>query len=251
MKRKVIYDNGQIEITARELAFSLIITLLMLAVGFLISEEISSDADEANREYEQAIKIDNDQELFEYGIHTNAGNAFVYGTLEALDPVSVPEIEGQYAVIEIRKERYTMHTRIVTHTDGRGHTYTTTEIYYTWDEVDRDEVTCSRIAFIDHEFEYGMIGFPDPDYNTTVKESATIRYKYYTCKTEYEGAIYTYLGDDTIKETNLITAKDIDEAVKKKRMSPGLMVGIFWIIWIGLAAGAIFAFCAHDNEWIE
>lgn len=33
--------------------------------------------------------------------------------------------------VEKVKELYTMHTRTVTHTDGKGHSYTTTETYWT------------------------------------------------------------------------------------------------------------------------
>lgn len=46
-----------------------------------------------NEVYNKAVKIDS-QETFSYGMRTNVGNAFVYGTLEALDPVSYPEIDG-------------------------------------------------------------------------------------------------------------------------------------------------------------
>lgn len=49
-------------------------------------------------------------------MRTNAGNAFVYGDLKAVDTVTYPEIGGEYIYIEKVKERYTMHTRQVAHT---------------------------------------------------------------------------------------------------------------------------------------
>lgn len=251
MKRKVIYDAGQFEITVRELLFSIGMILLVIASGALISEGISSKVDEKNQEYEQALKIDNDRELFEYGMRTNAGNAFVFGTLKALDPVSVPEIDGKYAIIEVHKERYTMHTRIVTHSDGKGHTYTTTETYYTWDEVDRDEITCSRISFLGVEFGYEKIAFPPVEYNATVRESSTVRYKYYTCGKERKGAIYTRLDNGTIQNAKLIPAESMDEAVGMVQKSAKVLVVIFWVVWIAIASGATIAFCTRDNEWLE
>ena len=80
MRRGVIYDGGTFEITARELLFSVIIVLAMLTLGFFVNEKISSWADEKNQEFEQAAKIDGDKELFEYGMRTDIGNAFVSGT---------------------------------------------------------------------------------------------------------------------------------------------------------------------------
>ena len=105
--RKVVYDGGTFEITPRELLFSVIIVVLMLTLGFFISEKISSAADEKNQEYEQAAKINGDKELFEYGMRTDIGNAFVSGTLKAVDPVSLPDIDGEYSFIRKVKEKYT------------------------------------------------------------------------------------------------------------------------------------------------
>ena len=120
MRRTVIYDGETFEITARELLFSVIIVILMLTAGFFIGEKIASAADERNQEYEQAAKIDGDKELFEYGMRTDIGNAFVCGTLKVVDPVSLPEIDGEYAYIEKVEERYTKHTRTVTDYDEDG-----------------------------------------------------------------------------------------------------------------------------------
>ena len=47
---------------------------------------------------------------------TNAGNAFVYGNLTAIDTVSYPDIKGQYMYVEKKKSnrKYRRHTRTVT-----------------------------------------------------------------------------------------------------------------------------------------
>ncbi len=120
MRKLVIYDGGTFEITARELLFSVIIVIFMLTVGFFIGEKISSVADEKNQEYEQAAKIEDNKDLFEYGMRTDIGNAFVSGTLKAVDPVSLPEIDGEYAFIIKTEERYTRHGRTVTDYDKDG-----------------------------------------------------------------------------------------------------------------------------------
>ena len=77
MKKIVIYDGGSFEITLREVMVGAIIVILMITMGFFISERLSSHLDEQNQQYEQAVKIEGSRELFEYGIRTNVVNAFV------------------------------------------------------------------------------------------------------------------------------------------------------------------------------
>ncbi len=83
--------------------------------------------------YYTAVKINDDPVQFEYGMRTNIGNALVYGDLETVDPVTMSGLLNDYMYVEKVYEKYTMHTRTVTHTDGKGHTYTTVQTYYTWD----------------------------------------------------------------------------------------------------------------------
>jgi hypothetical protein len=40
--------------------------------------------------------------------------------LEAAEPVTYPEIGGEYLYVEKVEEHYTMHTRTVTTTDSKG-----------------------------------------------------------------------------------------------------------------------------------
>lgn len=250
MRRVVIYDGGTFEITARELLFSVIIVLAMLSLGFFIGEKISSWADEKNQEYEQAAKIDGDKELFEYGMRTDIGNAFVAGTLKAADPISLPDIDGEYSFIRKVKEEYTQHERMVTHKSGKT-TYTTVEIYYTWDAVGHEDYACSKITFLDNEFEYGTIQFPTCEYLTTIKESSKVRYLYYVCETEYQGTIYAKLADKTISDAKFINEKGVNEAFEYMCSSSIVNTIVFWIIWVILIGAAVYGFCYLDNRWVE
>ena len=81
------------EITKREVLVSIAIAAILLAVGFFISDKITDWENDQNAEYQKAIHID-DTELFKYGIRTNVGNAFVYGDLKAVDPVTFQKIGG-------------------------------------------------------------------------------------------------------------------------------------------------------------
>ena len=75
------------EITKREILGSIIIGAVLLIIGFFISTVINEHQMDQNEKYNKAVKID-DSEMFEYGMRTNVGNAFVYGNLEAVDPVT-------------------------------------------------------------------------------------------------------------------------------------------------------------------
>ena len=84
------------EIKKREVIASVVIVAFMLIVGFAISEKIRQSLLEDYQVYDTAVQIDDDKELFEYGMKTNVGYSFVYGELKTLDPVSYSEVSGQY-----------------------------------------------------------------------------------------------------------------------------------------------------------
>lgn len=125
------FDFGDFEITKREILASISIIAVMLLIGFTISGRISNYILDRNEKYNKAIKIES-SDLFEYGMRTNVGYAFVYGDLKAVDTVSYPEINGEYMYIEKIEEHYNMHTRTVTTTDSKGKTHTRTETYWSY-----------------------------------------------------------------------------------------------------------------------
>ena len=253
-RSKVIYSGCGWDLTVRELLFSIVIVLVMLTVGFFLSEKIASANDEANQEYYQAMKINADAELFQYGMRTNVGNAFVSGTLEAVGPVSYPDIDGEYAYVEKIKEKYTLHTRIVTKTrmvNGKTQTYTTTETYWTWDRVGRESIHCESIKFLGVEFPYGTIGLPGAYYIDTVKGGYHIRYKYYGCDTSYDGTIYAKLAGGTINGAHFINGRNTEEAVDYMVGSGTASLVLFWVVWIALIGAAVYGFCYLDNRWLE
>ena len=121
------------EITKREVAASITIIALWITIGIAISGKIDEWKQDKTAEYDRAARI-TEQELFEHGMETNLGNAFVYGELKAKDPVSYPEIKGEYSYIKKVKEQYTKHTRTVTRTkeNGKGETETYEEEEEYW-----------------------------------------------------------------------------------------------------------------------
>lgn len=140
------------EITKREIIFSSIIIGVMLIIGLVLSDKISDSIVDQNEVYNKAIHIEGN-ELFEYGMRTNVGNSFVYGDLIAVDPVSYPELEGEYLYVEKVKERYTQHTRTVTYKCGKT-TCSRVETYWTWDRVGSEEKKSDKVTFLGVEFDF-------------------------------------------------------------------------------------------------
>ena len=87
------------EITKREVILSISIITIGLILGIIISGKLSDRAKDKNSIYNKATHIES-KELFEYAIRTNIGNAFVYGDLISLDPVTYDEIDGEYLKVQ-------------------------------------------------------------------------------------------------------------------------------------------------------
>lgn len=242
----------RIEITKREVLICISIVAVMLMLGVWIGGNISDACADRNEIYNKAVKLDT-TDMFEYGMRTNVGNAFVYGDLKAIDTVTYPEIGGEYMYVEKIKERYTQHTRTVTKTrvvNGKTQTYTTTETYWSWDRVDSEHKQCKEITFLDVTFDSNKIRLPADHHIDTIKESSRIRYKYYGVDTEHTGTIFTNLRDGTITDrTPFYKNHTIPETVEMLQMMDWSWV--FWIFWIALTGGCCYGFCYMDNRWIE
>lgn len=246
------FDFGDFEITKREILASISIIAIMILFGILISSKISEYQMDKNEVYNKAVKIES-QEMFQYGMDTNVGNAFVYGDLKAVDTVTYPEIGGEYMYVEKVKERYTKHTRQVAHTrtvNGKSQTYYTTETYWTWDRVGSEDIKCKEASFCGVNFASNKIDLPDTDYIDTIKESSNVRYKYYGVGTEYKGTIFTDLRDKTISDnTSFYNNSTIDETIE--RLESDFPIIIFWIFWVILIGGMVFGFYYLDNRWLD
>lgn len=241
------FDFCDFEITKREIIASISIIVMMILIGVLISGKISEHQMDKNEVYNKAVKIEN-TDLFQYGMDTNVGNAFVYGDLEAVDTVTYPEIGGEYMYVEKVKEKHTMHTRIVTHSSGKI-TYTTTETYWTWDRVGSEDIKCKEISFCGITFNSSKFDIPCKDYIDTIKESSHIRYKYYGTGTKFTGTIFTELKDKTISDNTNFYNMNIEETVERLESDGGEIV--FWILWIILIIVCVFGFYYLNNKWLE
>lgn len=236
------------EITKREILASVTIVAVMMILGFVIAGRIDAYQIQKNPEYYSALQI-TDTEQFQYGMETSVGNAFVYGTLEAVDPVTYPEIGGEYLYAEKDEEHYNRHTRTVTTTDSEGHKHTRTEVYWTWDHVGSESIHSNRISFLGIEMDYNKIQTPAARYIDTIKKSSRVRFKYYGTPVESVGTIYTDLRDGVISdESKFFDGSDIENTIKRMTIS---WTWIFWIGWIILTGATTCGFCYLENDWLN
>jgi hypothetical protein len=240
-------------LSKREIIVSIAILAIMLVFGFMIHGAINESLMLKYQEYNTALQIDNDTEMFKYAMKTNVGKSFVYGEVRCVDTVTYSEIGGEYSYIEKIKEEYTRHTQLVTHTytDSDGNTYTETveEEYWTWDEVGRDSKQCEQISFLDVNFKYGQISLPGKSYLDTIKVARDVRYVYYGAPTSSIGTLYSDLRNNTINKSKFYSGQTISETIDFLESGGELI--LFWIGWLLLIAGLIFVFIYLDNHWLE
>lgn len=252
--RHAIYAFG-INITMREILASVTIISFMLLAGFLISDKINNSIQDKNEEYQKAVKLNTSQE-FLYGLRTDVGNAFCYGELSAVDTVSYPEIDGEYMYISKTREEYRMHTRVVTKTrpgpNGTIQTYTTTEIYYSWDTISSERLHSNELTFNDVVFPYSKFDVPSSHYITTIYKWSDVRYVYYGTDTDFNGTLYTKIYDHTVADqSRFFPVQTPDETLESLVSSSGAALIFFWLFWIAIIAGIIFFFHSRENAWLE
>lgn len=240
------------EIKKSEVIASVVIIALMLIIGFAISGRIRQNLLEEYQEYDTAVQID-DKELFEYGMDTNIGHAFVYGDLKTLDPVSYSEVAGEYSYIKKEIQKYKRHSRTVTKTykDSNGKTHTKTEIeyYWTWDTIKTESKTATKISFLNVEFAYEKIPFPSSYKIGIVKTGYHKRNVYYGTDTNFQGTIFTYLKENTINETKFYKNQTIAETIEN--LETGSEIVIFWVFWILLIVVDVIVFYYLENKWLD
>lgn len=247
------------EITKREIIASIAIIAVMLIIGFTISGKITDAQNDRNSEYQKAIHI-TDSELFQYGMETNVGNAFVYGEIEPVDIVTFEEIGGEYLYVEKIEEWYERHERKVIKKDKNGKKYTEIEVYYKWETKSRESKHVDEIKFCEIVFPYGKIVLPSKQHVDTINggkewswisgEHVKVRYKYYGVSTNHTGTIYTRLSDNTISDNSPFYEDYTIEQTLERCTSGGGNI-IFWIAWILFTGVCVWGFCYLDNRWLE
>lgn len=237
-------------VTNREILASIVIVLVMLTIGVSVNGSIQNHNIEKDHEYNTASRIDS-KDLFEYGMRTSVGNAFVYGDVHTVDPVTYEDIGGEYSYVKRVYEEYRKHTRTVTKTktvNGETVTYTEEETYWTWDTIRTDSRHSKYMTFLGVQFDYKI---PVPPYSHIATKSAGYhkRYKYYGSETDFSGTAYCRLIDNDMEVNDFFHYTDIDSSYK--RVTSHAPACVFWIFWMFITAGIVYMFVVIDNRWLE
>lgn len=200
---------------------SIAIIFVMTCVFFFVTVGLSNDKIKENSRYNKAVKIE-DAEQFKYGMETNAGEAFAYGILKAVDAVAFPELKLEevksskeepfgdtkkeqedikFIYIKRVKEEYTLHMMPVINTDANGRTYTTMQQCWQWDTVDTQEKMSSQVSFLGVTFDTNKIKMPKEIFQKTeYDDSGNVRYTYYGVRDSLKGTLCTTFCDNTIAD---------------------------------------------------
>lgn len=242
------------EVTKREIIFAGVILAIMAILGILLYAPIHEAELDRKSVYNKAVKIE-DTELFSYGMRTNIGNAFVFGELIALDPVTFDDVDGKYLYISREEERYTRHVRTVTKTkkvNGKTVTYKENKVYYSWDSVDFQEKQATKFTFLNIEFSAEKFNFPNATYLKTDKVSYDTRYVYYVIPHAINGSVFTELRDNTITNgTGFHQEMTNNELYDSMVQNYDAGSAIFVILWVILTIGVIAIFFYAENKWLE
>lgn len=239
------------EIKPREIAFSVAIVFVMVALGFLIGSKISDHIAETNEKFTTAAQI-TDDEQFQYALATDFGNVIAYGNLVAEQPVSADDLDGEYAILTKITERYTMHTRVVTSTDGKGHTYTRTEIYWTWDRVKREEDSTETFSFMGVSFPMDKFSVSTHRQGSMIYDNSELRHYYEVVDANMVGSIHTQIKDHMIADNNRFYTDAEPQAIVNLAIRQGnIAIILFGVLWIALTGGAVYGFCALENRWLD
>lgn len=266
-------------ITKREILFSIIVIFLMASTGMLIHSVIQESITKDSEKIFMAAKIE-EPDMFNYSLQTSIGNALVYGTITAAEPVSLPEIKGEYFSITRVTERYTKHIETETYTDSSGKTKTREVVKYSWDYYGRDNYCSGSFYLMGNRFDNKIEGLPgERIYN--LKEVVSDEWKndvhdgyiykdgylfenvgdkreyYIVTSMEMDGTLEVNLVDNSIKNfyggenIKFHYNKSIEETVEEAKNRGTISTIAFVSIWPILTLAAVIEFYYIDNRWLE
>ena len=244
---------GEVEITPRELLFSVTIIAVLIGIGIWIVNPILRKTNEKALAVISAVEV-SDSEKFGYIKRTNVGNFLAEGEMSTVNPVSIPDIEGQYLSIKKDKERYTMHVETYTTTDSKGRTTVHTRTYWSWDVVDSEKWEADSVLFLGEKFALDSIKYhPHRTHNTTIKDptNSNLRYVYYTHPENFNGLLRGVADNKTFTELSFNRDGTIEAVVSKAERRTHNSPIVFWVFWWIFIIIVVGVFFALENYWLE
>ena len=262
MKSTTAFYIGEYEVTKRELMAVPAIIGTLLIIGFVISGRIDRSVQARNLKYHTAVHIVSEED-FKDRLESDNRFAFASGHLVAVNPISFESAylslrhrpfnmpSGTYLQTRIEREHYTRHTRTVTETVN-GKSKTKTEVYYTWDTVEKKADSVKSVIFNGVELSAHKFDMRFSMQQIDFMQEGNDRWYFYAYKKEYDGIVFTELANQTISDSSpfyIQYASDIDALETHLTSTHELL--IFWIIWSVLTLALVVAFVCIDNKWLE
>lgn len=192
--------------------------------------------------YGQSLKIHNDPKKFDYAIKTKVGGVLAEGKLSAETPIS---FEGKkYIFLEKTTERYTMHTRTVT-TTVNGKTTSRTEVYYTWDEIDRETKQSKKVSFLNKKFNTDYMAGMYEKHICTRSGGYRIRYQYNGYEDNQNVTMTSSTTTGKVKGIDggypMVYENSISDVIASKNPDSRLLLatGVFTVIYLVIALAII------------
>lgn len=245
------------EVKPREILVSVIIVLVMFAVGIAIHNAIHRSVTRTAEIYATATIIQ-DPEQFRYGMETNFGNALLYGSVTSKESVTFDEIGDGFLYIRKVREDYVKHTR--TYTDKNGKKHKTT--YHSWDYVSSQSRNVERVTFLDCDFPYSQFDMPSYRLNLTeagvsnrgnyIYKGLSTRYYYKVTVNGITGTLFANLRNGTINNQSALYGYQTPQQVLANKQGAGTWIAVvFWLFWIAGTVGMVYGFCYLKNRWLD
>lgn len=256
------------EFSKREKLCSIAIVFLFILLGLFIDGQISDRITEANEVYLRATRIESSPQQFDYALRTGFGDTLIFGQIQAIDPVSFPELTNKYLAVEKVREEYTRHTRRVSYKVGKK-THYRTEVYYTWDRKNTFEFSVDQVSFCGVKFPVDTFDIRAWSRlslsGDTVRQSSLgnlkgnylyedkhTRYYFSVIPTVLTGTVFASLHHQKIEGiAKFYWGKSIDEVVSDHLKTATRYRVIFWILWTFICGITIFGFAYLENKWLE
>lgn len=249
---------GDIEITLKEFLFSIAICFISSGIALFLFNVLQ----EKDLQYQEQLNTSIQtltEEQFKYCVKTSVGNILAFGTLKVDAPIQLENVNGNYILVTKIKEHYTMHTRLVTYRVGNT-THTRTEIYYTWDEVGKENLKGEKLFFnnvlinwIDiKNWNNLKITLKFTNGEVYKKTSSVDRYYYKGVPNCLLGSLFTSIKENTIQDKGVFYKNMTPEQViENNRFSINKEAKFFWIIFFIFLFIFIGLFYYADNYWLN
>lgn len=135
------------QISRREILLGLGIFIAVSVLSVSLSGYIKEQQLRRYILVEQSLKVTEADKLA-YGVSTNVGNILVYGAIKAVDHKAMPEIKGEYSVIDRIEEHYNLHYRTESYSCGKS-TCEREVPYYSWDYAGESDLSAGSYNVID------------------------------------------------------------------------------------------------------